>query len=80
MVSKTSTATNKIRKTNALYLKTQRFIAETHTEGHRKTHTEIHTQRDKERQIHTDTLKERHTHIETNTKSCLKGSGKASKK
>ena len=60
---KTSTGTNKMRKTNALYLKTQRLIAETHrdTEGHTKTHTETHTvtQRDTYRQ-NTETHTKRH--------------------
>ena len=45
----TSTGTNKMCKTNALYLNTQRLIVEKHrdTEGHtetqRETHTETHT-------------------------------------
>ena len=41
----TSTGTNKMRKTNALYLKTQRLIAETHrdTEGYTMTHSDTHT-------------------------------------
>ena len=61
----TSTGTNKMRKTNALYLKTQRLIAETHrdTEGYTKTHTETHTETLTE--THSDT--ERHTQFQLNS-------------
>ena len=41
-----------------MYLKTQRFIAETHTEGHRKTHTE----RQRKTHTHRHTQRETHTH------------------
>ena len=45
-----------MRKTNALYLKTQRLIAETHrdTEGHIETHRDTHS--DTER--HTQSIQE----------------------
>ena len=48
-----------MRKTNALYLKTQRLIAETHRYTKRDTHTDAHrdthryTYRDKEKETHT---------------------------
>ena len=48
----TSTGTNKMRKTNALYFKRQRLIAETHRYTKRQTHTEKDT--------HTKTRTERH--------------------
>ena len=57
----TSTGTNKIRKTNALYFKTQRLIAETHLGTHRNTHRDA--QRDTQR--HRETHTQRHT--DTNT-------------
>ena len=50
MLLKTSTSTNKMRKTKAVYLKRQRLIAETHrqthaqTHRHAQTHSEIHTE------------------------------------
>ena len=63
--TKTSTGTNKMRKTNALYLKTQRLIAETH----RDTHIETHRDTNIKKHAHRET----HTHIETHAKSCSKG-------
>ena len=58
---KTSTGTNKMRKTNALYLKTQRLITETHrdTEGYTNTHTQRHTHPDTHRET------QRNTHRDT---------------
>ena len=61
-----------MRKTDALYLKTQRLIAQTHrytkrdtqrhrqtqTDAHRETHTKRHTQRD--RHTHTKRHIQRH--------------------
>ena len=65
--TKTSTGTNKMRKTNALYLKTRRLIAETHRDTNRDTHTETLTETNREvhRHTHTDTHKD--THKETLT-------------
>ena len=66
-----------MRKTNALYLKTQRLIAETHRYTKRDTHTDAHrdTHRYTHRHRHTerDTQKETHTHKETHTKRCFRG-------
>ena len=50
-----------MRKTNSLYLKTQRLIAETQRDTERETHTKR------------DTNTEKDTHIETHTKSCFRG-------
>ena len=56
-----------MRKTDVLYLKTQRLIAETHrdTEGYTKRHTEKYSQR--HTVIQKDTHKETHTHRDTYT-------------
>ena len=58
-------------KPNALYLKTQRLIAEKHrdTEGHTRTHTKTNTQRYTKRQTqtHTDTDIHRHRHTQRDT-------------
>ena len=78
---KTSTGTDKMRKTNALYLKIQRLIAETHrdTEGHTETHTktqrETHTDTHRHRHTYTHTKRytQRDTHKKTHTKSCFRG-------
>ena len=58
---KTRTGTNKMHKTNALYLKTQGLIAETHLDTYRDT------QRDRQ----TDTQRHTHpvSHTQTHTKS-----------
>ena len=55
-----------MRKTNALYLKTQRLIAETHrdTEGPTKTHKETHKHTDTQKQTQT----QRHTQRDAHTK------------
>ena len=64
-----------MHKTNALYLKTQRLIAETNRDTHTKRytetqrHTDIHTQR----HTHRHTKTHRHRHIETHTKCSFKG-------
>ena len=57
----TSTGTNKMRKTNALYLKTQRLIAETprDTQRHKQRHRETHAE--------TQTETHRHSDIDTHT-------------
>ena len=55
IVHKTSTGTNKMHETNALYLKTQILIAETHLDTHREAHKDIH------RHTHTDTHKDTKT-------------------
>ena len=62
---RTITGTNKMRKTNALYLKTQRLIAETHrdTEGNTETHTKTHTEALTE--THTQTYTDTHTQSDT---------------
>ena len=59
----TSTGTNKMRKTNALYLKTQRLIAETHrdTEGPTKTHTHSDTETNIQTQTQRHTQRDAHT-------------------
>ena len=64
---RTSTGTNKMRKTNAMYLKRQRLIAETDT--HKETHRDKlkDTQRDPHRRITRDTR--RNTNKETHTQS-----------
>ena len=60
-----------MRKTDALYLKTQRLIAQTHrytkgdTQRHRQTQTDAHRE--------THTKRQTHTHKETHTKTCFCG-------
>ena len=58
-----------MRKTNALYLKTQRLIAETHrdTEGHTETHTKTHTEAHTETHTETNTDIHRHRHTQSDT-------------
>ena len=68
---KTSTGTNKMRKTDALYLKTQRLIAQTHRYTKRDTQRHRQTQTDAHRETHTK--RQTHTHKETHTKTCFCG-------
>ena len=72
---KTSTGTNKMRKSNALYTKRQRFIAETQrdTQIHRETRRERH--RDTHRITRTDTHRETHPHTDMHTKRHIQGAG-----
>ena len=59
-----------MRKTNPLYLRTQRLIAETQRD------TQRHIQRHRETHAETQTETHRHTDIDTHKethKSCLKG-------
>ena len=62
-----------MRKTNAMYLKRQRLIAETDT--HKETHRDKlkDTQRDPHRHIHRHT--QRNTHKETHTQTHTKFKG-----
>ena len=70
-LTKTSTGTNKMRKTNALYLKRQRLIPQTHKDTQRGTDTQRDTQRYTETERHTKTHRYAKIHTETHTeKDC----------
>ena len=56
-----------MRKTNALYLKRQRLIAETYRETHIHRYTETHRHTERHTQRHTDKHRETHTKTHTHT-------------